>query len=137
MTLRGSGVDPYGQAFDDALLTVTVGQYVATDPASVTVGVGSTVAEVQAAAPASVPGQIGDGPARNPLPVTWDWASLVRLRTAVRGSVTVPGTAGSLSATLTVLVVDRVPSSNICKDDPTTVCDRQLHRGLLHREEHL
>ncbi len=129
VTLRGSGVDPYGQAFDDALLTVTVGQYVATDPASVTVGVGSTMAEVQAAAPASVPGQIGDGPARNPIPVMWDWASLSDAALQSVGSVTVPGKAGSLSATLTVVVVDRVPSSNICKDDPTTAATASYTEG--------
>ncbi|GAA1778624.1 hypothetical protein GCM10009712_27710 [Pseudarthrobacter sulfonivorans] len=124
LTVRGSGVDPYGQAFDDAELTVTVGRYVATDPASATVGTGATLADVQAAAPATVPGQIGAGPARNPLPVTWDWAGLDAAALQAAGTVTVPGKAtgsdGQLDAVLTVIVVDRVPSSNICKDDPTT-----------------
>ncbi len=129
VTLHGSGVDPYGQAFTDALLTVTVGQYVATDPASATVAVGSTVAEVQAAAPTSVPGQIGDGPARNPLPATWDWAELDASALQSTGSVTLPGTAGALPATLTVVVVDRVPSSNICKDDPSTVATASYTEG--------
>ncbi|YCH10310.1 discoidin domain-containing protein [Arthrobacter sp. alpha11c] len=129
VVLRGSGVDPYGQTFSDALLTVTVGQYVATDPASVTVGIGSTLASVQAAAPATVPGQIADGPARNPLPVAWDWSSLDASALQSVGSVTVAGKAGSLSATLTVVVVDRVPSSNICKDDPTTAATASYTEG--------
>lgn len=129
VALHGSGVDPYGQTFSDALLTVTVGQYVATDPASVTVGVGSTLASVQAAAPSTVPGQIADGPARNPLPVAWDWSSFDASALQSTGSVTVPGKAGSLSATLTVVVVDRVPSSNICKDDPTTSATASYTEG--------
>ena len=75
VTVYGSGVDPYSQTFE-AVLTITVGAYIATDPVSVTVGVGSSVASVQAAAPVTVPGQIADGPARNPLSVSWDWSSL-------------------------------------------------------------
>ena len=43
--------------------------------------------------------------------------------------MTVPGKAGSLSATLTVVVVDRVPSSNICKDDPTTAATASYTEG--------
>ena len=129
VTLRGSGVDPYGQAFDDARLTVTVGHYVATDPASVTVGVGSTLASVQAVAPTTVPGQIGDGPARNPIAVVWDWAAVDASALQSVGSVTVPGKAGSLPATLTVVVVDGVPSSNICKDDPTTAVTASYTEG--------
>ncbi|MFE4194832.1 discoidin domain-containing protein [Paenarthrobacter sp. NPDC056912] len=129
VTVRGSGIDPYGQAFSDALATVTVGQYAATDPASLTVGVGSTLAAVQAAAPATVPGQIGDGPARNPLPVAWDWTSFDASKLQSLGSVTVPGKAGSIDAKLTVLVVDRVPSSNICKDDPTTTATASYTEG--------
>ncbi|MFK0009150.1 discoidin domain-containing protein [Paenarthrobacter sp. NPDC090520] len=119
VTVYGSGVDPYGQAFE-AVLTVTVGQYIATDPASVTVGVGSSLGSVQAAAPATVPGQIADGPARNPLAVTWDWSALGAASLETAGTLTVPGKAGSLNATLTVIVVDRVPVANICKDDPAT-----------------
>ncbi|WP_218143853.1 discoidin domain-containing protein [Arthrobacter sp. yr096] len=129
VTVRGSGVDPYGQVFDDALLTVTVGQYAATDPASVTVGVGSSLASVQAAAPASVPGQISDGPARNPIPVVWDWASVDASSLQSVGSVTVPGQAGSLSATLTIVVVDKVASSNICKDDTSTTATASYTEG--------
>ncbi|MGO4246535.1 discoidin domain-containing protein [Paenarthrobacter sp. RAF54_2] len=129
VVLRGSGVDPYGQTFSDALLTVTVGQYVATDPASVTVGVGSTLASVQSAAPATVPGQIADGPARNPLPVAWDWSSLDASALQSVGSMTVAGKAGSLPAALTVVVVDWVPSSNICKDDPTTTATASYTEG--------
>ncbi|MCQ6269597.1 discoidin domain-containing protein [Pseudarthrobacter sp. R1] len=129
VTVRGYGTDPYGQAFDDAELTVTVGKYVATDPASVTVGVGSTLAEVQAAAPTSVPGQIGDGPARNPLDVVWDWASLDVSALQAARTLAVPGKAGELDATLTVLVVDRVASSNICKDDPTTAVAASYTEG--------
>ena len=129
VTVRGSGTDPYGQAFDDAELSVTVGKYVATDPASVTVGVGSTLAEVQAAAPTSVPAQIGDGPARNPLDVVWDWASLDVPALQATGTLAVPGKAGELDATLTVLVVDRVASSNICKDDPTTAVAASYTEG--------
>ncbi|MFK0002260.1 Ig-like domain-containing protein [Paenarthrobacter sp. NPDC090522] len=119
VTVYGSGVDPYGQAFE-AVLTVTVGQYIATDPASVTVGVGSSLGSVQAAAPATVPGQIADGPARNPLAVTWDWSALSAASLETAGTLTVPGKAGSLDTTLTVIVVDRVPVANICKDDPAT-----------------
>jgi F5/8 type C domain/O-Glycosyl hydrolase family 30/Bacterial Ig-like domain (group 4) len=129
VTLRGSGVDPYGQSFDDALLTVTVGQYVATDPASLTVGVGSALESVQAAAPKTVPGQIADGPARHPLPVAWDWASFDAAALQSAGNVTVPGRADGLDATLTVLVVDRVPSKNICKDDPATAVTASYTEG--------
>ncbi|MDQ0767446.1 hypothetical protein QF031_000195 [Pseudarthrobacter defluvii] len=129
VTLRGSGVDPYGQAFDDAMLTVTVGQYLATDPASVTVGVGATLDSVKAAAPATVPGQIGDGPARNPISVVWDWASVDASALQAVGSVTVRGKAGTVDATLTVVVVDRVPTTNICMDDPGTAATASYTEG--------
>ncbi|WP_332762326.1 discoidin domain-containing protein [Pseudarthrobacter sp.] len=133
VTIHGSGVDPYGQTFDDAELTVTVGSYVATDPVSVTVGTGATLADVQALAPATVPGQIGAGPARNPLAVAWDWTALDAGALQAAGTVTVPGKAagtdGQLDAVLTVLVVDRVPSSNICKDDPTTAVTASYTEG--------
>ncbi|MFI2564210.1 discoidin domain-containing protein [Paenarthrobacter sp. NPDC018779] len=128
VTVYGSGVDPYGQAFE-AVLTVTVGQYIATDPASVTVGVGSSLASVQAAAPTTVPGQIADGPARNPLAVAWDWSSLSAASLETAGTLTVPGKAGSLDATLTVIVVDRVPVANICKDDPATTVTASYTEG--------
>jgi len=128
VTLYGSGADPYGQPFE-AVLTVTVGDYIATDPVSVTVGAGSTVASVQAAAPATVPGQIADGPARNPLAATWDWASLTDAALQSSGRVTVPGTANGLPATLTVIVVDRVPVGNICKDDPATTATASYTEG--------
>jgi hypothetical protein len=128
VVIHGSGIDPYGQAFD-AELTVTVGQYVATDPASVTVGAGSTLAEVQAAAPATVPGQISDGPARSPLAGAWDWNGVDASALQATGTLTVPGKAGNLDAKLTVLVVERVPSSNICKDDPTTAATASYTEG--------
>ncbi|MFJ4027854.1 discoidin domain-containing protein [Paenarthrobacter sp. NPDC089989] len=128
VTMYGSGVDPYGQAFE-AVLTATVGSYIATDPASVTVGVGSSVAAVQAAAPATVPGQIADGPARNPLAVAWDWSSLSAGALETAGTLTVPGKAGSLDATLTVIAVDRVPVANICKDDPATTVTASYTEG--------
>jgi hypothetical protein len=133
VTVRGSGADPYGQVFDDAELTVTVGPYVATDPASATVGTGATLADVQAAAPTTVPGQIGAGPARNPLAVTWGWNALDATSLQAAGTVTVPGKAagtnGPLDAVLTVIVVDRVPSSNICKDVPTTAVTASYTEG--------
>nr|WP_308113597.1 discoidin domain-containing protein [Arthrobacter sp. ISL-30] len=127
VTLHGSGTDPYGQSFTDAEVVVTVGKYVATDPASVTVGVGTSLADVQAAAPAAVPGQIGAGTARNSLAVTWDWSTLDAAALQAPGTATVRGKAATgvagdkaLDAVLTVIVVDRVSSSNVCKDDPAT-----------------
>ena len=49
------------------------------------------------------------------------------------GTVTVPGKAtgtdGQLDAVLTVIVADRVPSSNICKDDPTTAVTASYTEG--------
>ncbi|WP_223941001.1 Ig-like domain-containing protein [Arthrobacter sp. StoSoilB22] len=128
VTVYGSGVDPYGQTFE-AVLTVTVGSYIATDPVSVTVGTGSSVASIQALAPASVPGQIADGPARNPLAVTWDWSSVSDSSLQNPGTVTVPGTANGLPAMLTIIVVDRVPVANICKDDPTTTATASYTEG--------
>ncbi|WP_314323315.1 discoidin domain-containing protein [Paenarthrobacter ilicis] len=128
VTVHGSGVDPYGQTFE-AVLTVTVGSYLATDPVSVTIGVGSSVASVQAAAPATVPGQIADGPARNPLNVSWDWSSLPGTALQAPGTVTVPGNANGLPATLTVIVVDRVPVTNICKDEPGTTASASYTEG--------
>lgn len=133
LTIYGSGVDPYGQAFDNAELTVTVGKYAATDPASVTMGTGATLADVRAAAPTTVSGQIAAGPARNPLAVTWDWTALDPAALTAAGTVTVPGQAigtdGPVDAVLTVIVVDRVPSSNICKDDPTTTVTATYTEG--------
>jgi hypothetical protein len=122
VVLRGSGVDIYGQRFDDASVVVTVGEFVATDPVSVTVEVGTSRAELEELAPTTVPGQIGTGPARNPLPVTWDFGSVDDAALQTTGMVTVSGTAtfsgGTLPATLTVLVVDRAQYANICLDDP-------------------
>ncbi|WP_267277294.1 discoidin domain-containing protein [Arthrobacter sp. CDRTa11] len=127
VTVTGAGTDVYGQAFNDAKVTVTVGKYTATDPVSVTVGTGTTLAEVQASAPATVPGQIGTGTARNSLPVTWDWSVFDAAGLQAPGTATVRGKAVTgvdgdkpLDAQLTVLVVDRVPSSHICQDDTTT-----------------
>ncbi|MFF1383980.1 discoidin domain-containing protein [Arthrobacter sp. NPDC058288] len=127
VTITGSGTDVYGEPFNDAKVTVTVGKYTATDPVSATVGTGSLPADVRAAAPATVPGQVGTASVRNDLPVTWDWATLDPTALQAVGTATVHGKAATgsdgdkpLDATLTVLVVDRVPSSNICKDDPTT-----------------
>jgi hypothetical protein len=128
VTVYGSGVDPYGQTFE-AVLTVTVGSYIATDPVSVTVGVGSSVASVQASAPVTVPGQIADGSARNPLAVSWDWASLTEAPLQTPGTATVRGTANGLPATLTIIVVERVPVANICKDDPTTTATASYTEG--------
>jgi hypothetical protein len=140
VTLRGSGVDLYGRAFADAQLVVTVGDYVATDPVSVTVGSGSSVADVQAAAPATVPGQIGTGPARNALPVAWDWSTLTAdalqsagtaTRTVTVTGTATPGVAGQnpLPAVLTVIVVGRTTSSNICRDDTSTVVTASFTEG--------
>jgi len=128
VTVYGSGVDPYGQTFE-AVLTITVGAYIATDPVSVTVGVGESPAAVQASAPAAVPGQIADGPARNPLSVSWDWSSVAESSLQAPGKVTVAGTANGLPATLTVIVVDRVPVANICKDDPATTATASYTEG--------
>lgn len=127
VTLHGSGIDRYGKTFTDAELVVTVGKYVGTDPVSLTVGVRSTIAEVQAAAPTHVPGQIGTGTARNNLAVTWDWSTLASAALESPGTVTVAGKAATgvdgakpLDAVLTILVVDRVASTHICKEDTTT-----------------
>lgn len=128
VTVYGSGVDPYGQTFD-AVLSITVGAYIATDPVSVTVGVGSSVASVQASAPTTVPGQIADGPARNPLSVSWDWSSLAESSLQATGNVTVSGTANGIPATLTVIVVDHIPVANICKDDPATTATASYTEG--------
>ncbi|WP_160142459.1 discoidin domain-containing protein [Arthrobacter sp. SLBN-100] len=127
VTITGSGTDVYGQSFTDAKATVTVGKYTATDPVSVTVGAGATLDEVRAAAPATVPGQVGAAAARNDLAVTWDWSTFDPAALQTPGTATLHGKAGTgadgdkpLDALLTILVVDRVPSSNICKDDPAT-----------------
>jgi hypothetical protein len=129
-------VDLYGRAFDDAQLVVTVGDYVATDPVSVTVGIGASAAEVQAAAPATVPGQIGTGPARNALPVAWDWSTLSAGALQAAGTATVSGTAtpgvpgqNPLPAVLTVIVVGRTTSSNICRDDSSTAVTASFTEG--------
>ena len=136
VTVTGSGTDVYGQTFNDAKVTVTVGKYTATDPVSATVGTGTTLAEVQAAAPATVPGQIGTGTARNSLAVTWDWSAFDACRAADRRNRHGPGKASTgvdgdkpLDAQLTVLVVDRVPSSHICKDDTTTTVTASYTEG--------
>ena len=136
VTLRGSGTDRYGKAFDDAELVVTVGKYVATDPASVTVGVGSSLTEVKAAAPSVIPGQIGTGTARNRLAVTWDWSSFDPAALQSSGTATVQGKADTgvdgdkpLASVLTVVVVDRVGSSHICKDDTSTAVTASYSEG--------
>ncbi len=128
VTVYGSGVDPYGQAFE-AVLTVTVGAYIATDPVSVTVGAGASLASVQALAPFTVPGQIADGPARNPLSVSWDWSSVAESSLQATGKVTVSGTANGLPANLTVIVVDHVPVANICQDDTATTATASYTEG--------
>ncbi len=126
VTVTGSGTDVYGQAFNDAKVTVAVGKYTATDPVSATVGTDTTLAEVQAAAPSTVPGQIGTGTARNSLTVTWDWSTFDAAGLHTPGTATVRGKAITgvesdkpLDAQVTILVVDRVPSSHVCKDDAT------------------
>lgn len=136
VTITGSGTDVYGQSFTDAKATVTVGKYTATDPVSVTVGAGASLDEVKAAAPATVPGQVGAAAARNDLAVTWDWSTLDPASLQTPGSATIHGKAGTgvdgdkpLDALLTVLVVDRVPSSNICKDDPATTVSATYTEG--------
>ncbi|PNI07592.1 hypothetical protein CXX84_16160 [Arthrobacter sp. AFG7.2] len=136
VTITGSGTDVYGQTFSDAKATVTVGKYTATDPVSATVGVGATPAEVQAAAPAAVPGQVGTSTARNDLAVTWDWSTLDPATLQTPGTATVRGKADTgidggkpLDALLTVLVVDRVASSNICRDDPATTVTASYTEG--------
>lgn len=135
VTVTGSGTDVYGQAFTDAKAMVTIGKYSATDPVSATVGVGAALAEVQAAAPATVPGQVGTGTARNSLAVIWDWSTVDPSALQATGTVTVRGKADTgdgdkpLDALLTVLVVDRVPSSNICKDDPATTVTASYTEG--------
>ncbi len=136
VTITGTGTDVYGQAFTDATATVTVGKYTATDPVSATVGVGATLADAQAAAPTTVPGQVGTSPARNDLAVTWDWSTFSPAAMQAPGTVTVRGTASTgdskdkpLDALLTVVVVDRVASSNICKDDPSTAVTASYTEG--------
>jgi hypothetical protein len=136
VTITGSGTDVYGQSFSDAKATVTVGKYTATDPVSITVGAGAPLDELKAAAPATVPGQVGAAAARNDLAVTWDWGTLDPASLQTPGTATVRGKAGTgvdgdkpLDALLTVLVVDRVPSSNICKDDSTTTASATYTEG--------
>lgn len=135
VTITGTGTDVYGQAFTDATVTVTVGKYTATDPVSATVGVGATLADVQAVAPVTVPGQVGTSPARNDLAVTWDWSTFSPAAAQAPGTVTVRGTASTgdnkdkLTALLTVVVVDRVVSSNICRDDPATTVTASYTEG--------
>ncbi|MET4591261.1 discoidin domain-containing protein [Arthrobacter sp. 754] len=136
VTVSGSGTDVYGQAFTDATVTVTVGKYTATDPVSVTVGTGAALADVKAAAPATVPGQVGTGTARNSLAVTWDWSAFDPAVLQAPGTATVRGKAATgvegdkpLDALLTVLVVNRVPSSHICKDDPATAVTASYTEG--------
>ncbi|MEE2524206.1 discoidin domain-containing protein [Pseudarthrobacter sp. J75] len=136
VTLTGSGTDVYGQAFTDATATVTVGKYTATDPVSATVGVGASLSDVQATAPTTVPGQVGTSTARNDLAVTWDWSAVDPAALQAPGTVTVPGKANTgvekeklLDATLTLVVVDRVASSNICRDDSATTVTASYTEG--------
>ncbi len=136
VTIAGSGTDVYGQSFTDARVTVTVGQYVATDPVSITVGTGASLADLQAAAPDVVPGQVGASAGRTDLPVTWDWSSVDSAALQKAGRITVRGTAATgvagdvrLGALLTVVVVDRVSTGNICTEDPDTTVTASYTEG--------
>lgn len=104
-TIEGSGTDLFGASFE-AVATVSVGEYRATEPASVTTYAGASLSRVQAAAPSSVRVQVGDQ-ARD-LAVQWNWSGLSDASFAAPGVVTVRGTAAtgaeSLDATLSVIL---------------------------------
>ncbi len=107
----GSGVDAYGTAFSDAVLTIEVGDFSSTDPVSVTVPVGTLAATLADVLPTTVPAQVGTGASRFPIGVTWDTASVKQSDLDAVGSFHVTGTAASalargvgIPATLTVFV---------------------------------
>ncbi|WP_223357723.1 glycoside hydrolase [Leifsonia sp. ZF2019] len=111
VTLRGSGTDLFGHAFDSAVATVDVGGYSRTDPVSLTTFAGVSAASVRAAAPATVPAHVGTSGATHDAAVTWDWTAVTDAALANPGVVTVRGTAvsndpaaASLPATLSLIV---------------------------------
>lgn len=109
----GTGVDDYGNAFSDAVLTVEIGDFSRTDPVSVTVPTGQPVSSLAGLLPSTVPAQIGDGEARFDTAVTWDTATVTQGDLDAVGSVRIDGTADSavaggpgIPAVLTVFVTE-------------------------------
>ncbi|MDT0116543.1 M12 family metallo-peptidase [Microbacterium sp. PRF11] len=109
----GTGVDDYGNAFSDAVLTVEIGDFSRTDPVSATVPTGQPVSSLADLLPATVPAQIGDGEARFDTGVTWDTATVTQADLDAVGSIRIDGTADSaiagnpgLPAVLTVFVTE-------------------------------
>lgn len=107
-TITGSGTDLFGSAFD-AVATVGVGTFRATEPTSLTSYAGAGLARVQATAPATVTVRIGEQ--QRELPVQWTWDGLSDASFAATGVVEVTGTAETsdparptLEATLAVIL---------------------------------
>lgn len=96
-TVSGSGTDLFGATFE-AIATVNVGEFRATEPVSVTTYAGASLSRVRAAAPTSVPVRVGDQ--TRDLSVTWNWSALTDASFAASGVVTVPGAATSGTTTL-------------------------------------
>lgn len=120
VTVNGTAIDLYGNELQ-ATVTIYVGAFTVTDPASVTVGEGSDLAEIQAAAPTTVDAHVKDSPAFA-VPVTWDWAGLnTRNRDTLElGVYTVSGTIaagdgsdGTVAATLTVYMTETGKGGNV------------------------
>jgi hypothetical protein len=70
------------------------------------------------------------------LPVTWDWSTLAPAALQTAGTATVRGQAASgtdgdkpVDALLTVIVVDRMASSHICKNAPSTTVTASYTEG--------
>ncbi|TQJ29642.1 F5/8 type C domain-containing protein [Microbacterium sp. SLBN-146] len=89
-TVTGTGTDLFGAEFE-AVVTVEVGSYRATEPTSLTTYAGVDLDRVVSDAPTTVTVRVGD--AASELPVEWDWAGLSDASFASTGVVRVTGTA--------------------------------------------
>ncbi|XBH22360.1 glycoside hydrolase [Jonesiaceae bacterium BS-20] len=108
ITITGSGIDLFGNAFDSAKATVEIGGFTSTDPVSLTVHAAASLAVVKESAPTVVPAQIGSSENRFDAAVTWDWSGLTQADLDKNGTLTVPGSVksaeGDVAATLTIFV---------------------------------
>jgi hypothetical protein len=128
----GTGVDDYGNAFSDAVLTVDIGDFSRTDPVSVTVPAGQPVSTIADLLPATVPAQVGDGESRFDTAVTWDTAPLEQSDLDAVGSVRIVGTAASavaggpgIPAVVTVLVTTATPVNVVPESATRTATDTE------------
>ncbi|GHC98954.1 glycoside hydrolase [Zhihengliuella salsuginis] len=112
-TVTGAGTDIFGNAFDDAELTIAVGTFAAVDPVSSTTWAGVSAQAAADGLPDAVPAQVGTGSERFDTAVTWEEGTLTDEALATPGTVTVEGLAASndpdaapLPATATVIVTE-------------------------------